>query len=198
MEYLYRALEGLSTGAMSLCFFSATHASPPPFLMACYLVHWMGSFFYHWYRTPATYSTDVTLISILIDEKTATYAPVLAPLVYGVAIASNVSLNRVYPLYHHYPLYPLYPLYPRHHREVIIKSILGVVLCVSLYPEVVLGGLCVLLGGFFFFVSDGALRSGQRGVSAVTCIAYHICLGISSFYEGSIVFPLLPPLFYFV
>lgn len=184
MESLYRALEGLSTGAMSLCFFWATRASPSPFLMACYWVHWLGSFFYHWYRTPVTYSIDVTLISILIDEKIVTYAPVLAPLVYSAAIASNSILLW----FHRSAERP-----PRHHREVIVKSIVGVVLCVYLYPEVVLGGLYVVIGGVFFYLSEWALRCEQRRVSALTCIAYHTCLGISSWYEGSIVFYNKPP-----
>jgi len=130
------------------------------------------------YRTPSSYILDITLIDIIINERIATYIPVIGPIVFGTAIASNI----------------IYPPYPRHHNNIIIKGILGIVLAGLFYREenIFYYWMINVLTGSFFYISEWALQSQHRHLSALTCIYYHFGLGIVSYFEATSFHPQLP------
>ena len=167
MELFYRTLEGVSTGAMTLSILSTSY---PPTLLLCYLVHWIASILYHLYRTPSTYFGDITFIDILINERITSCFPAIGPIVFGTSIASNI----------------IYPPYPRHHNNIIVKAIVGSALRFFYWKEYNLYFLMInVLSGSFFYISEWARRKELRHLSVLTCIYYHLCLGIESYLEAT-------------
>jgi len=168
MEDVYRIVEGVSTGAMLTGMFP--YAIKYPHLIFSYAVHWIASIRYHMDRNPTTYYGDITLINIIINERLALHFQQSAPVVFIGAILSNV----------------VFPPSPLHHNSVIALATVGTILCAISNPG--RSGLYLtsfISTGILFYLSTWAEKLGERRLSMLLCVYYHLTLGIYSYLESS-------------
>lgn len=171
-ETIYRVVEGGTTGAMFLSLMN--YSSHYPHLLFCYLIHWVASFFYHLYYTTPYYYGDITLINMIINERMALNNPTYAPVVFLAAIASNV----------------IFPPSPFHHYEIIARTVVGTVMCFITHPHDQFLYLMTLIAtGLFFWTSDWTYKIGERRVSVLFCVYYHLGLGLYSYLEAMYYYP---------
>ena len=162
--FLYRLLEGISTICMPVgfvCFGGDIYSG----LFLIYMLHFIASFLYHLYPSPLTYYLDISMINLMIMERG--YLKTQNLWVYALCMLSmwieHVKSHKA--LFH----------------RVGIVCLLGIVSPLYLY--------CWVITSILFLCSSEYANEYPL-VASMTCVLYHVYLGLTSALEVEMYYPL--------
>jgi hypothetical protein len=168
MEFIYRVMEGASTGSMLLSLFAyPQHLSS---MAMVYATHWAASMWYHVSRTEKAYRADIVMINVLVVDRIASFSSEsFAMVVYIGAIVSSA----------------IYP--PKDHTDTIPRITLATILYSIMYtrPMMLIYLASTAASCLFFFELERAQKQNQRFKTMLTIISFHFFLGVSAYIESS-------------
>ena len=168
MKFIYRVMEGASTGSMLLSLFAYPQHLPSMALV--YATHWAASMWYHVSRTENAYRADIAMINVLVVDRIASFSSEsFAMVVYTGAIVSSA----------------IYP--PKDHSDTIPRITLATILYAVMYfrPMVLIYLASTASSCLFFFESERAQKQNQRFKMMLMMVFFHFFLGVSAYIESS-------------